>query len=70
MAKLTRRDFAKTMAASALGAYVSPGAGADSWFDEPLRWGQLTLLERAWRSRVRWAFCARSWGNRCGEAEV
>jgi len=46
MAKLTRRDFAKTMAAAAaLGAYVSPGAGADSWFDEPLRWGQLTLVE-------------------------
>lgn len=44
MAKLSRRDFAKTMAA-ALGAYVSPAAAADSWFDAPLRWGQLTLVE-------------------------
>ncbi len=45
MAEFSRRDFGKTMAAAALGAYVSPGASADSWFDAPLRWGQLTLVE-------------------------
>ena len=47
MASFTRRDFATTLAAAGLGLYVSPGAGAagGGWFDGPMRWGQLTLVE-------------------------
>lgn len=45
MPAVTRRAFGKTLAASALGAYISPGRAGASWFDEPLRWGQLTLVE-------------------------
>ncbi len=54
MGKLNRREFAKTsmVLGSAVGlfprlAYSAQGTGPDqsTWFDKPMRWAQLTLVE-------------------------
>ena len=41
---MNRRDFLGTFAASPLLAW-SPVSGDPAWFDRPMRWAQLTLVE-------------------------
>ena len=41
---MNRRDFLGTFAASPLLAW-SPVSGEPAWFDRPMRWAQLTLVE-------------------------
>src|SRR6476646_11465267 len=48
MPDLTRREFLQVTAASAVASAGLGGAaaqGADGWFDKPMRWAQLTLVE-------------------------
>jgi hypothetical protein len=50
MSTMTRRDFLETAAAAAAFAVASPGGAAPfsssaEWFDRPMRWAQLNLVE-------------------------
>jgi len=42
---IARRDFLKTAAAAGARASWSGAAGDEGWFDRPMRWAQLTLVE-------------------------
>src|SRR5712671_3056091 len=45
MADITRRDSMTILAGSALGFAAQTGAETQGWFDRPMRWAQLTLVE-------------------------
>ncbi|MCW5982088.1 MAG: beta-galactosidase trimerization domain-containing protein [Bryobacteraceae bacterium] len=42
---MNRREFVTGAAAGALAVNAAPASGASGWFDRPMRWAQLTLVE-------------------------